>query len=736
MKPIFYYLSILLINLVHGLQAQNIQCGYDHLMQNSAYKKKMDSLNIKIAEITDRLQSERVAAKTAATIYTLPVVFHVLHHAGTPLGVGENIPDDLVLLRLKQLNEEYRKIPGSIGDGSGVDTYIEFCLASIDTNGNPTTGIDRINASVVSGFDDYGVGYYLYPDNTEQIKKLSAWDSTKYINIWFSDKVDSNKVEIGFGGVGFGIFADYDYGAAQLLAHEMGHVLSLLHTFQGGCSDTSCATMGDLVCDTPPTTSDATVNGNTCIPITPYPCGVRPLIENYMDYTIFTCKDMFTQGQADRMVACILASYPNMYTTANLAATGCNSNVPPQASFALNRTVTKVCTGDTVSFTDLSTRNPTGWNWTFENGTPATSVLQNPKVVFTQSGNNAVTLTVTNNSGTDSLSTFSDTISVTAAANPIATGGTGTSGSQVTLSASGTGTIYWYDSSGNFLQTGAQFTTPALIQTTTYYAQDVEQVASVSAGTALTDYYGLDSLGYMGFTVYRNIILDSISIYCFNNTPVSIVLRDKYSNIVDTALITNHTSYSLIQVPLGFHISADTGYALSLEPYNGVYAQLAVNIIRTQDPQYPFVTPGFVNVYVGDITHTQYSDSNYTDDNYIGGGANYYPYFFNWIVREDVCPSEKVAVTATITQSTTGVTSSLTNGFNVYPNPANSNVVVNFNALENGNLEMSDVNGRTVSTQAVAGGSASLNIEGIPSGIYFIHLTTPSGSYYTKLIKN
>lgn len=69
-------------------------------------------------------------------------------------------------------------------------------------------------------------------------------------------------------------------------------------------------------------------------------------------------------------------------------------------------TPTTVNTGGTVSFTDQSTNTsftPTTWSWTFTGGTPATSTLQNPSVVYSTNGTYAVKLKVTNACGTDSL---------------------------------------------------------------------------------------------------------------------------------------------------------------------------------------------------------------------------------------------------------------------------------------------------------------------------------------------
>lgn len=69
----------------------------------------------------------------------------------------------------------------------------------------------------------------------------------------------------------------------------------------------------------------------------------------------------------------------------------------PVADFSASATL--ITQYETVSFEDLSTGNPTSWLWVFENGTPATSTLQNPKIQFEKAGKQGITLTVTNADG-------------------------------------------------------------------------------------------------------------------------------------------------------------------------------------------------------------------------------------------------------------------------------------------------------------------------------------------------
>lgn len=77
----------------------------------------------------------------------------------------------------------------------------------------------------------------------------------------------------------------------------------------------------------------------------------------------------------------------------------CAPPVPPTAAFSAS--LTDICPGTTIQFFDESTASPTSWSWVFPGGTPGTSTDESPFVTYNTPGVYSVTLTATNDIGSD-----------------------------------------------------------------------------------------------------------------------------------------------------------------------------------------------------------------------------------------------------------------------------------------------------------------------------------------------
>lgn len=278
-------------------------------------------------------------------LYTLPVVVHVIH-LGEPEGTGTNISTAQIQSAINALNQDFRRMPGTNGFGNGVDVGVEFCLAQRDPNGNPTTGIMRVNGSSVTSYASAGIsaGQGTGADETA-VKSLSVWPRASYVNIWVVNEIENNDGGAGVQGYAYFPFNSVKDGIVVLhnafgttgnlksytnmnrtITHEMGHFLGLYHTFNdtNSCSaETSCSTQGDRVCDTPPTI----LNSSCSAPA----CSGNQQVENYLDYTSQSCMDMFSQGQKTRM-----------RTTLETQRAGLLSSLGCDAVFALDAAITAI----------------------------------------------------------------------------------------------------------------------------------------------------------------------------------------------------------------------------------------------------------------------------------------------------------------------------------------------------------------------------------------------------------
>lgn len=335
-------------------------------------------------------------------VYTIPVVFHILHNYGP-----ENIPDANIHDAIRILNEDFRKLNSDISSVlppfqtiTG-DAEIQFQLAKLDPAGNCTNGIDRI---VTYKTFSAGDGPLYQPGSNAS--KINMWPRDKYLNIYTVNNIKSGAAGYTYlpGTVAAnvdGIIIRYDYVSslspgtltrARALGHEVGHWLNLAHVW-GSTNQPGISCGDDGVSDTPITKGWTTCNLTTNDVCNP---GTDENVQNHMEYAY--CQRMFTVGQCTRMRQALTsstASRNNLWTTANLAATGVSTAATLcKADFSANKKI--ICAGTSVTFTDLSSSlTPTSWQWDFDNNGSTDATTQNPTYTFTIPGIYSVKLTAT-----------------------------------------------------------------------------------------------------------------------------------------------------------------------------------------------------------------------------------------------------------------------------------------------------------------------------------------------------
>ncbi len=403
MKKLFFILGWLCA--IAAVAQHEHPCGQVHALdelfeKHPEYRNQARNAAAYLEEYTRNFQESR----GGQTIYTIPVVFHVVHNYGS-----ENISDDQILDGLAILNRDFRKMNSDTVivvdafDQLVADAGIEFKLATKDPNGNCTSGITRTVSDLTTVGD-------------QQVKDLIMWPRNEYLNIWVVQNANgaagySNlppNVAGNWGADTDGIVVRSDYVGAigtssvqksRTLTHEAGHWLNLKHTWGDGNEPAlaSNCDMDDDVEDTP-----LTIGWTSCN-LQGASCGsALDNVQNYMEYSY--CSRMFTIGQAERMRAALTSSVAQrnqLITASNLAATGVSSPSMCVADFEVDKVV--ICAGENIAFNDNSYNAPTTWNWNFGDGNTLSgtdpNIHQNPIHTYEQPGIYTVTLVVGNNTG-------------------------------------------------------------------------------------------------------------------------------------------------------------------------------------------------------------------------------------------------------------------------------------------------------------------------------------------------
>jgi hypothetical protein len=327
---------------------------------------------------------------------------------------NQNLSDAIIQDQIDVLNQAFRGQLSPGPNGAPVpspfaplvgDARVQFCLATRDPSGSPTTGITRRNntSTQYAGTLNFNTVRFTLTGGTD------AWNTTQYLNIWCGDlpsftgqatfpgevtpSSGLDGVVISYTAFGRGHTAlDVHRTLGRTAVHEVGHWLDLKHIYGGG---TSGCTGSDLVNDTP--VQAGSNSGNPTFPIVS--CSVSSpngdMFMNHMDQVDDDSKLLFTAGQAARMQAVFatggwresLKSSPGLRPNLIITSTGTIPtavNCGDQTSFRLRAGSGSVgCGGGTLQYQWAATNG-----WTVDN--PAAYAP-----LITPNGTSSSTITLT-----------------------------------------------------------------------------------------------------------------------------------------------------------------------------------------------------------------------------------------------------------------------------------------------------------------------------------------------------
>ena len=398
-----------------------------------------------------------------------------------------------------------------------------------------------------------------------------------------------------------------------------------------------------------------------------------------------------------------------------------STNTPPVANFTANTTST--CTG-IVNFTDQSTNTPTSWSWNFGDG--ATSTQQNPSHTYATNGSFTVTLQATNANGNDS-EVKTSYITVNKPAGPTVTSAQRCGTGVLDLSASGSGSLDWYDAAtnGNKVNTGTSYS-PNLTSTTTFYVESntlgTEQSVGMTAKTADGAYYTNTSRWAQVFDAITPLTIKTVKVYAGAAGNRTIWLANSSGTVIDSVTVNVPNGESV--VTLNLNVPAGTGWQLG--------GQANCNLWRDGGgATYPYTISNLISITGNTAGST---------------ATTYYYYFYDWKVQAEGCISSRTPVTGTInaipskpTVNVNGVelTSSANSGNQWYlnGNAINGATGKTYTCTENGAYKVkvteNDCSNESDVTNVTTVGIADINADNL-----FIAIPNPNNGIFTVTVNS
>jgi hypothetical protein len=285
-----------------------------------------ESYRVARAELENTTIEYEALGRVLSGTIQIPVVVHVVHNTAE-----QNISKQQIHNQIEVLNRDFRAanpdvstVPPAFAD-LVTDPQIEFALATVDPDGNPTEGITRTKTRVAGFSADDAVKF-------SQRGGIEPWPTDRYLNIWVAKltggllgyaqfpggPAETDGVVITYTGFGTGGTATEPFHLGRTTTHEIGHWLNLFHIWGddgAGCGGT------DEVDDTP-----NQAGPNTGKPAYPsVTCNNAPhgdLFMDYMDYVDDDVMVMFTAGQVSRMRTCLDTVRRSLWQPAVAAGNG------------------------------------------------------------------------------------------------------------------------------------------------------------------------------------------------------------------------------------------------------------------------------------------------------------------------------------------------------------------------------------------------------------------------------
>jgi Secretion system C-terminal sorting domain/Ig-like domain CHU_C associated/Lysyl oxidase len=289
---------------------------------------------------------------------------------------------------------------------------------------------------------------------------------------------------------------------------------------------------------------------------------------------------------------------------------------------------------------------------------------------------------------------------------------------KVTLSGSGSGTLYWYDAptGGNLIGIGNQIESPVVNQNTIFYAAVPAFTQALSYKIGKTDKnvsgggFTDDNTNYQLFDVFQPFVIKTVKVYAETAGTRIIELRDGSGAVLQSKTVILPAGESRVtlnfNVPLGNDLQLGLGHhsLAKLHRDAGTFA-------------YPYK--------IQDVAQINAASS----------GLGFYYYFYDWDIEEipATCSQRRVGILVETTRNcvSTDAENPAETALQIHPNPHQGIFKIE-GITEAVNIKVLDILGREVHRQAMERGEA-ISASHLSKGVYFVQIY--KGEVLEKVLK-
>lgn len=318
---------------------------------------------------------------------------------------------------------------------------------------------------------------------------------------------------------------------------------------------------------------------------------------------------------------------PAVETVANaFYAVGVGAMYDPTVIASFDASITSSCTLPAqITFTNNS-NNGVHYLWDFGDGGSDTLIA--PTHTYTSEGVYSVTLFVDGGPcGADTL-VMTNLIDINTPDVPVVTSASNCGGpASLTVTAVAPDSVQWYTVpvGGTPFHTGTSYTTPVLNQSEHYYVDNSIIQPDFNGGkpdnTGGGNYFNSSNTHQEEFDVITPCVIKTVKVYAQGSYNRTIDLLDNNDNVINSATVNIPDGTST--VTLNFAVPVGNGYKLRGPGNPGLYR-------NNGGVNYPYQIGGLLTITTSDA------------------GDQYYYYFYDWVVGQQPCTSERVEVSAYI----------------------------------------------------------------------------------------